>query len=364
MARCSGRGAANLTAIMTAAERSRNTAEAFNAGLALKHLLLARLYVTKFLVDSDQRSVDRVHTEFASFRRRLAGLDQNPADELRNDTLETIKVAFDDYAATFDELVTIIFERNELIHRTLDELGPEIASHVEALKLDIKSEQDAIGPQLQSRNTISVFAILGVGVIALVFGIFLAVVMTRMSAKMTFAIEAARLAAESSAQTKSDFLASMSHEIRTPMNAVIGLARLALRTDLETRQRDYLSKIHSSGQHLLGIINDILDFSRIEAGKQSVESVDFRIEDVLANMSSLVAEKAADRDLELIFEIDLHLPDSLQGDPLRIGQILINFVNNAVKFTESGEIIIRARVLGEPARPYSSVSRSPTPGSA
>lgn len=141
-------------------------------------------------------------------------------------------------------------------------------------------------------------------------------------------------------KTKSDFLANMSHEIRTPMNAIIGMSYLALQTGLDKKQRNYIEKVHRAGENLLGIINDILDFSKIEAGKLNMEQADFHLDDVMDHLSNLVGMKVEDKGLELLFKIDHDVPTFLIGDSLRLGQILVNLGNNAVKFTESGEIII------------------------
>ena len=158
-------------------------------------------------------------------------------------------------------------------------------------------------------------------------------------------LDEARSQAEDATRAKSEFLANMSHEIRTPMNAVIGMAHLALKTDLSPKQYDYLKKIDISAKALLGIINDILDFSKIEAGKLTMESVDFQLEDTLDNISTLVGIKTQEKGLELLFKTDPAVPKTLVGDPLRLGQIMINLSNNAVKFTDSGEIVVYTELI-------------------
>ncbi|MBW2337678.1 MAG: PAS domain S-box protein, partial [Deltaproteobacteria bacterium] len=155
----------------------------------------------------------------------------------------------------------------------------------------------------------------------------------------------ARQAAEEATKAKSEFLANMSHEIRTPMNAIMGMAHLAMKTDLTAKQYDYLKKVDISAKSLLGIINDILDFSKIEAGKLDIESVDFQLEDTLDNISTLVGIKTQEKGLELLFKTDPSVPTALVGDPLRLGQILINLSNNAVKFTDTGEIVVLTELI-------------------
>ena len=158
------------------------------------------------------------------------------------------------------------------------------------------------------------------------------------------ATRAAQAAAEAANVAKSSFLANMSHEIRTPMTAVIGFTDLALRTRLDAKQQDYLVKIKASAMGLLGIINDILDFSKIEAGKLDLESIDFDLRDVLDNVSTVAALRAADKGIELVISVDPEVPPMLIGDSLRLGQVLHNLVSNAIKFTERGEVVVAIRL--------------------
>ncbi len=154
------------------------------------------------------------------------------------------------------------------------------------------------------------------------------------------ALAKAKAEAEQANRFKSYFLANMSHEIRTPMNAIMGFSYLALQTELSTRQYHYMDKIHASAQALLGVINDILDFSRIEAGKLEIENVPFSLDEVYENLANITMMRAEEKGLELTFQHASVVPDSLVGDPLRLGQILANLVGNAIKFTERGGITV------------------------
>ena len=159
--------------------------------------------------------------------------------------------------------------------------------------------------------------------------------------------EEARSNAEAASQIKDEFLANMSHELRTPMNAVIGLSHLCLQTDLSGKQQDYLQKIHSSAKSLLGILNDILDVSKIEAGKMELDHISFELDEVMDNLSTILSAKSHEKNLELLLETSPDVPSVLIGDPLRLGQVLINLAGNAVKFTPKGEVIVSVELEKE-----------------
>ncbi|MGL1861293.1 MAG: response regulator [Pseudodesulfovibrio sp.] len=160
-------------------------------------------------------------------------------------------------------------------------------------------------------------------------------------------LEKAKLEAEDANRTKSDFLARMSHEIRTPMNAIIGLTHLALKTEMTSKQNDYLTKVDMSAKSLLGIINDILDFSKIEAGRLEVEQVDFLLDDVFNDIINMLGIQAEQKKLEFLLMVRSTVPNLLIGDRLRLGQVLLNLTGNAIKFTKSGDIIISAELIEE-----------------
>jgi polar amino acid transport system substrate-binding protein len=242
------------------------------------------------------------------------------------------------------------FERDEIVGHSVDLFIPaeQVESHKALLK-KFFAEEIVIDTQALERNfrvkhkSGKLIDIQAVYTPVRFYDGLYAVVMVRditIEKEAEFALIEAKRISDDASKAKSDFLANMSHEIRTPMNAIMGMSHLALGCDLERKPQNYVTKVYKAAESLLGIINDILDFSKIEAGKLDIEVIEFNLHDAFADLANIISLKAAEKSLELLFDISPDVPLILKGDPLRLNQILINLAGNAVKFTEKGQIVI------------------------
>ncbi|MBT3272736.1 MAG: response regulator, partial [Spirochaetales bacterium] len=289
------------------------------------------------------------------------------ATQKSQERLQSLLEAFPDGMVIVDEkhVITQVnnqtellfgFTRDELIGQEIEILVPEMLRVGHVPKRNgflINPELREMGANLEltgARKNGSEFPVdIGLSPIGTEDGIVVVASIRDVTVRKEREIELAeaKATAEAATKAKGDFLANMSHEIRTPMNAIIGLDSLLGRTEMNPKQKDYVEKIGKSAKNLLGIINDILDFSKIEAGKMDIETTNFSLNDVLENLSSMIGDKASDKEIELIFNQNMDVPPNLAGDPLRLGQILLNLANNAIKFTEKGEIEVSTKLVSK-----------------
>jgi len=281
-----------------------------------------KLDVANKYFKTKQIELAKKESELASIKLELAEKQKNLL------TREQVKIILEEEVASN---LTILKQQN----RQIEEHSSQIERQKQALK-----DQGAV-IETQSNMLTLMFIVAGLTIVLLLVTIS-SYVQKRKAAN---ALKKARNAADDANAAKSDFLARMSHEIRTPMNAIIGMSDLALGTDLTHQQKDYISKTHRAALALLGIIDDILDFSKIEAGKMVLESIPFYIDDLLADVASVVAGKAEEKGLELIFHAASSVPIQIKADMLRLRQVIVNLVNNAIKFTETGEIIVEVTLI-------------------
>ena len=221
------------------------------------------------------------------------------------------------------------------IQDTISELSMKANSELYLMK---NKELGVVEKSRTASTYILYFAVLFILIISLLT--FMVKRSTNSIVKMSEKMKTAMLKADNASEIKSNFIANVSHELRTPMNAIIGLSYLALQTDLDEKQKSYIEKVHHSSESLLSLLNNILDYSSIDSGKVDIDDSEFNLHDLLVNLSHYLLLLIEDKKIELVLDLPAHMPSTFMGDPLRLRQILVNIVGNAIKFTEHGEVLV------------------------
>ena len=388
----------DLTSIMDSAFADGDTEAAYRAGMTMRNLLLARLYVGRFLIQNDNASFQRVGREFLGMQQNLDALVANLENPVRLELAAKVRNDQRAYASAFEDVHDVITSRNNIIRNQLDAIGPKVADNVERLKLALKSEQDALGPQAEAKIDRAVEVVMVVSIVSIIFGVlaawFVGFSVSRQVRSMAntmkelaggntdieieardaseeiremaaavqvfkasmikvkdFAeeqrqaaeeIRVARDAADAANQAKSAFLANMSHELRTPMNAILGYSEMLMEEAEDLEQEDFipdLKKINQAGTHLLALINDVLDLSKIESGKMEAFAESIDLDSLIDEISATAQPLMKKNSNRLSIERSQHLGSAHQ-DLTKLRQTLLNLLSNAAKFTHEGTITL------------------------